>query len=60
MAVAPKKVTLDEPVTPEVAKPEPVKVEVVETKTAEPKLSAKTLAEQEAGRAALAAHAKRV
>lgn len=58
MAVAPKKVT--EPVTPEVAKPETVVVEVVETKAAEPKLSARTIAEQEAGRAALAAHAKRV
>lgn len=58
MAVAPKKVT--EPVTPGVAKPETVVVEVVETKADEPKLSARTLAEQEAGRAALAAHAKRV
>lgn len=39
--------------------PEPVKVVVKETKVEEPKLSAQTLAEQEAGRAALAALAAR-
>lgn len=39
--------------------PEPVKVVVKETKPEEPKLSAQTLAEQAAGREALAALAAR-
>ena len=49
------------PVTTKVepaAAPEPVKVEIVETKTPEVKLSAQTLAEQAAGREALAKQAK--
>lgn len=59
MAITSKTTAKPEPVTPEVTKPEPVKVEVVETKPVAEKISAQTLAEQEAGRAALAAHAKR-
>lgn len=54
MAIAPKKTTTDAP-----AAPEPVKVEIVTPEVSEPKLSAHTLAEQEAGRAALAAIAAR-
>lgn len=45
--------------TPSAAAPEPVKVEIVTTTPDEPKLSAQTLAEQKAGREALASHTKR-
>lgn len=41
------------------AAPETVTVKVVEQQTNEPKLSAQTLAEQQAGREALAAQANR-
>lgn len=50
--------TTNPPKTEAPAAPEPVKVEIKEPKTPEVKLSAQTLAEQTAGREALANRAK--